>query len=117
MPDGSAPVQYYSHTCGDNLIKIEGIGKKYRARTAGLGDFVEHNHILDKSFVHQEKSHKIVDSKEKQMIKITSDKYAKSELLSLLDWLAELETKPLFTDKPKNVGYADDDGFAHAAAD
>ena len=51
------------------------------------------------------------------MIKITSDKYAKSELLSLLDWLAELETKPLFTDKPKNVGYADDDGFAHAAAD
>ncbi|RLJ59896.1 uncharacterized protein DUF4157 [Litoreibacter meonggei] len=97
---------------GENLIKIEGIGKKYGARTAGLGDFVEYDHILDKSFVHQAKSHKIIDPQEKQKIKLASDKNATSKLQSRLDRLAELQATPLFADKPKILGYADDDGFA-----
>ena len=97
---------------GDNLIKIEGIGKKYGSRTAGLGDFIEYDHILDKSFVHAAKSHKIVDPNEKQTVKLASDKNATTKLQSRLDRLAELETTPLFADKPKILGYKDDDGFA-----
>ncbi|SFR50792.1 eCIS core domain-containing protein [Litoreibacter janthinus] len=97
---------------GNDLIKIEGIGMKYGARSSKIGDFIEYDHILDKAFVHAAKSHKIIDAHEKLPVKLASDKNATSKLQARLDRLAELEATPLFSDKPKVLGYADDDGFA-----